>query len=115
MWCLLQRHPKLSLRPNRPDLLIEEITSLLSVKRDIVVPQHLGEDQPQLSVCQVLANAVPHAHRPRLECRPVVDTHCWVILVEVALWDELVGLCEVVVGVVCAQVAEANAHLLPSV
>jgi hypothetical protein len=98
----LQRHVELSLSPNRPNILIQEVSSLFRIQCEVVVPKYLGERQPQLSIREIATNAVSEADRPGLECVVVVICEHRIGLVEVALWDKFVRLSEVVVGKVGA-------------
>jgi hypothetical protein len=98
----LQRHVQLSLSPNRPNLLIQEVSGLFLIQRDIEVPEDLGEHKPQLSIRKITPDTVPHADRPGLECGVVVICKHRIGLVEVAFWDKFARLSEVVIGEVGA-------------
>jgi hypothetical protein len=98
----LQRHIKLSLSPNRPNLLIQEVSGLFFIQRDIEVPKDLGEHKPQLSICKITSDTVPDADRPGLECGVVVICKNRIGPVEVALWDKFARPSEVVIGEVGA-------------
>ncbi len=107
----LQLYIKLSLRPYGPDLLVQEVSSLFRIKREIVVPKDLGEHQPQFSIRQVTSNAVPDANRPGLKCGVVVICEHRIGLVEVSLWDKFVRFSKVVVREVGAKVTDTNTSL----
>lgn len=98
----LQRDVKRSLRPDRPNLLVQEVSRLFSIQREIVVPKDFGEHNPQFSICKISSNAVPDTDRPRLERGIVVIWEHPIAFLKMALWDKFVRPSEIVVGEVGA-------------
>ena len=98
----LQRDVELSLCPDRPNLLVQEVPSLFSVQREIKVPKDFGEHNPQFSICKVASNAVSDTDRPGLERSVIVLWEHPFVFIEMALGNEFLRFGEVVLGKVGA-------------
>lgn len=94
----LQGDVKLSFSPNRPNLLVQEISGFFGIQGQIVVPQNFCEHKPQLCISQVASDTIPDTNGPGLEGGVVV---IWVhpfVFVEMAFWDKFLRLGEVVIS-----------------
>ena len=60
--------------PDRPDLLVQEVSCLLFLEHYIKVPEDLCQHEPAFGICKVLSNAVSSADREWLISGIVVVT-----------------------------------------
>ena len=100
------------LAPDRPDLLVQEVTRLLFVEYHIVMPKDLGQHEPAFSIREVLTNTVSGADRERLISGIVVVAEAGRILVQETLGEKLEGSREVVISEVGTKVTDTSTRLL---